>query len=54
MLILVLLLSIKLQMPICYWILFTIIVLIKPILKLISIFLEEEIKKSIKEISSNN
>lgn len=50
---LVLLLSIKLQMPTWYWILFTIFTLIKPILSLINLYLEDEIKKGIKDLSNN-
>lgn len=51
--ILLLIISIKLQMPAWYWSIFTILTLIKPILNLISIFLEEEIKRSMKELSNN-
>ena len=51
---LVLLLSIKLQMPTWYWVLFTIITLTKPILSIINIYLEDEIKKSINRMSKNN
>lgn len=51
--ILVLILSIKLQMPIWYWIIFTILTLIKPILSLINIYLEDEIKKGIRDLSNN-
>lgn len=50
---LLLIISIKLQMPVWYWSIFTILTLIKPILSLINIFLEDEIKKSIKELSTN-
>lgn len=50
---LVLLLSIKLNMPTWYWIIFTILTLIKPILCLINIYLEDEIKKGIKDLSNN-
>ncbi len=50
---LVLILSIKLQMPTWYWILFTIFTLIKPILSLINLYLEDEIKKGIKDLSNN-
>jgi len=51
--IILLILSIKLQMPVWYWSIFTILTLIKPILSLINIFLEEEIKKNIKELQEN-
>lgn len=51
---LVLLLSIKLQMPTWYWILFTIFTLIKPILSLIKLYLEDEIKKVLKTYQTTN
>lgn len=50
---LVLILSIKLQMPTWYWVIFTILTLIRPILSLVSLFLEEEIKQNIKEIQED-
>lgn len=50
---LVLILSIKIQMPTWYWVLFTIYTLIKPILSLINLYLEDEIKKDIKDLSIN-
>ena len=50
---LVLILSIKLQMPTWYWILFTIFTLVRPILSLISLYLEDKIKKEIKGLSIN-
>lgn len=51
--ILLLILSIKLQMPAWYWSIFTTITLIKPIVSIFNIFLEDEIKKSIKELKKD-
>jgi len=50
---LVLILSIKLQMPTWYWILFTVFTLIRPILSIINLYLKEEIKKGMKELSND-
>ena len=47
---LLLIISIKLQMPTWYWIIFTILTLMKPILLIIEKSLEKEIDKTIKEI----
>lgn len=50
---LVLMLSIKLQMPTWYWIIFTVLTLISPILRVINLYLKDEIKKGIKDLSNN-
>lgn len=50
---LVLILSIKLQMSTWYWVIFTILTLIRPILSLVSLFLEEEIKQNIKDVQED-
>ncbi len=49
---LVLLLSIKIQMPTWYWIIFTIITIIRPFVWIIERYLENEIEKSIKELEN--
>ncbi len=49
---LILLLSIKIQMPTWYWIIFTIITLIRPFIWIIEKYLEDEIEKEIKELSN--
>lgn len=51
--ILVIILSIKLQMPTWYWIIFTILTLIKPIIHLINISIEDEIKKGIQDLAND-
>lgn len=51
--ILILIISIKIQMPAWYWSIFTIITIIRPILWIIENCLENEIRKNIKEISIN-
>lgn len=50
---LILILSISLQMPAWYWVIFTIITLFRPIIKLILKCLELEIEKSYKELTKN-
>ena len=50
---LVLIISIKLQMPTWYWSIFTIITLIRPIVSIVNIFLEDEIKKSIGQLKED-
>lgn len=51
---LVLLLSIQFQMPTWYWIIVTIIVLIRPFVWIIEKYLEKEIEKSIKKAEENS
>lgn len=50
---LILIISIKLQMPAWYWSIFTILTLIKPIIWVIEKYLENEINKSLKELIKN-
>lgn len=50
---LILIISIKLQMPAWYWSIFTIITIIRPILWVVEKCLENEIKKSVREITTN-
>ncbi|MCI8760425.1 MAG: hypothetical protein HFJ34_04820 [Clostridia bacterium] len=49
---LVLLLSIKIQMPTWYWIILTIITIIRPFVWIIEKYLENEIEKSMKELEN--
>lgn len=49
---LVLLLSIKIQMPTWYWIIFTIITIIRPFVWIIEKYLENEIRKNMKELEN--
>lgn len=49
---LALILSIKLQMPTWYWIIFTIITLIRPFVWIIEKYLENEIKKNLEELNN--
>lgn len=50
---LVLILSIKLQMPTWYWIIFTVITILRPYAGLFYKILENEIDKTIKETINN-
>ena len=47
---LVLILSIKLQMPTWYWVIFTIITIFRPFVSLFCSIIEDEIKKTANEI----
>lgn len=49
---LILILSIKLQMPTWYWVIFTILTLTRPFIWKIQKCLEKEIEKSIKELEN--
>lgn len=50
---LVLILSIKLQMPTWYWVIFTIITILRPFVGLFCNILENEIDKTIEEAIKN-
>lgn len=50
---LVLILSIKLQMPTWYWIIFTVITILRPFVGLFCNILENEIDKTIEETIKN-
>ena len=47
---LVLILSIKLQMPTWYWVIFTIITIFRPFVSLFCSIIEDEITKTVNEI----
>ena len=49
---LVLILSLKVQMPTWYWVLFTTITLIRPFMWIIEKYLKDEIEKEMKELKN--
>ena len=49
---LVLILSLKLEMQTWYWVIFTIITILRPLVWIIDKYIEKEIEKNIKELEN--